>query len=140
MVRDVHILIMVWIFKTRYTFTGDFPDGPKVKTSPSIARGASSTPGQRSHMPQGQKTKTKQNIKQKQYCNKFRFNKDFFKRYFYNSCINIWTQKPLYKHPWGPDVYSMEHSETVWLSALAPINRTYIKIEVQMSYMFTVFH
>ena len=54
---------------------GDFPGGPVVKTSPSNAKRVwvRSLVGElRSHMPHGQKN---QNIKQKQYCNKF--NKDF---------------------------------------------------------------
>ena len=39
---------------------GDFPGGPVVKTSPSNAGGEGQIPGRelRSHMPQGQKTKT----------------------------------------------------------------------------------
>ena len=48
-----------------------------VKTLPSNAVGAGLIPGRRAkipHMPHGQKN---QNIKQKQYCNKF--NKDFLK-------------------------------------------------------------
>ena len=51
----------------------DFPGDP-VKTSPSNAgvAGGSLVSKLRSHMPHGQKS---QNIKQKQYCNKF--NKDF---------------------------------------------------------------
>ena len=53
---------------------GDFPGSPVVKTSPSNVGGAGSIPGWgvRSHMPRGLKN---QNIKRKQYCNKF--NKDF---------------------------------------------------------------
>ena len=53
---------------------GDFPGGPVVKTSPFDAGSVGSIPGceLRSNMPHGQKN---QNIKQKQYCNKF--NKDF---------------------------------------------------------------
>ena len=54
----------------------DFPGGPRVKTLPSNAGGGGSIPIRelRCHMPPGWK---KQNIKQKQYCNKF--NKDFRK-------------------------------------------------------------
>ena len=48
----------------------DFPDGPVVKTLPFNTRGIGSIPGQEAE--DGQKN---QNIKQKQYCNKF--NKDF---------------------------------------------------------------
>ena len=79
-------------------------------------------------MPQGQK-KQKQNIKQKQYCNKFKFNKDFLKRYFYNSCINHLTTEALVQASLGS--WCLFHRtlwETVWLSTLAPINRTNIKI------------
>ena len=59
----------------------DFPGGPVVKTSPSNAGGVGSIPVQGTTIPhalwqnkQTNKKKT-QNIKQKQYCNKF--NKDF---------------------------------------------------------------
>ena len=37
----------------------DFLGGPEVKTLPSNAGGVGSIPGQRSHMPQGPNTKTK---------------------------------------------------------------------------------
>ena len=45
-----------------------------VKTSPSNAEGAGSIPGQEAKIPHASQPKN-QNIKQKQYCNKF--NKDF---------------------------------------------------------------
>ena len=51
----------------------DFPGGPVVKNSPSIARGASSIPGQRANIPHTLRPK-----KQKQYRNKF--DKDFKKK------------------------------------------------------------
>ena len=57
--------------------TGDFPGSPEVKTLPFNAGGAGSIPGQRAKMPHASQPKKKQNIKQKQYCNKFKFNKDF---------------------------------------------------------------
>ena len=47
-----------------------------VKTSPSNAGGASSIPGQGAEIPHASWSKN-QNIKQKQYCNKF--NKNFKK-------------------------------------------------------------
>ena len=52
----------------------DFPGGPVVKTLPSNAGGAGSIPGQGAKLPHALWPKH-QNIKQKQYCNKF--NKDF---------------------------------------------------------------
>ena len=52
----------------------DFPGSPLVKTLPSNARGIGSTPGQGAKIPHAMGPKN-QNIKQKQYCNKF--NKDF---------------------------------------------------------------
>ena len=52
----------------------DFPGGPVVKTSPSNADGAGSIPGQGAKIPHASQPKN-QNIKRKQYCNKF--NKDF---------------------------------------------------------------
>ena len=52
----------------------DFPGGPVVKTSPSNAGGVSLIPGWGAKMPHASQPKN-QNIKQKQYCNKF--NKDF---------------------------------------------------------------
>ena len=53
---------------------GDFPGGPVVKTSPSKAGGVGSIPGHGANIPHALEAKKKQNIKQKQYCNKF--NKD----------------------------------------------------------------
>ena len=55
----------------------DFPGDPVVKTSPSNARGADSVPGQEAEILRTSRPKI-QNIKQKQYCNKF--NKDFKKQ------------------------------------------------------------
>ena len=54
----------------------DFPSGPVIKTWPSNAGGAGSIPGQGAKIPPALWPKT-QNIKQKQYRNKF--NKDFKK-------------------------------------------------------------
>ena len=48
----------------------NFPGSPVVKTSPSNAGGAGSIPGQEAKIPHASRSK-KQNIKQKQYCNKF---------------------------------------------------------------------
>ena len=52
----------------------DFPGGPVVKTLSSNAGGAGSNPGRGAKIPHASGPKN-QNIKQKQYCNKF--NKDF---------------------------------------------------------------
>ena len=52
----------------------DFPGCTVVKTSLSNAGGADSIPGRGAKIPHASRTKN-QNIKQKQYCNKF--NKDF---------------------------------------------------------------
>ena len=52
----------------------DFPGGPVVKTSSSNAGCAGSIPGRRAKISHALEPKN-QNIKQKQYCNKF--NKDF---------------------------------------------------------------
>ena len=52
----------------------DFPGSPVVKTLPSNGGGAGSNPGQGAKIPHAWRPK-KQNIKQKQYCNKF--NNDF---------------------------------------------------------------
>ena len=57
-----------------YNHCRDFPGGPVVKTSPSNAGGAVSIPGPGAKIPHGSGPKN-QNIKQKQYCNKF--NEDF---------------------------------------------------------------
>ena len=48
----------------------DFPGGPVVKTSPSSAGGAGLIPGPGAKIPHASRPKN-QNIKQKQYCNKF---------------------------------------------------------------------
>ena len=53
---------------------GGFPGGPMVKIMPSSAEGAGSIPGQGTKIAHASGPK-KQNIQQKQYCNKF--NKDF---------------------------------------------------------------
>ena len=52
----------------------DYPGGPVVKTSPSKAEGEGFIPGGVAKIPNASRPKN-QNIKQKQYCNKF--NKDF---------------------------------------------------------------
>jgi len=59
------------------TKVGDFPGGPVVKTSPSNAGGAGSIPSQGAKISHASRPKH-QNIKQKQYCNKF--NKDLKKK------------------------------------------------------------
>ena len=56
---------------------GDFSGGPFVKTLPLSAGGACSIPGQGTKFLHASWPKN-QNVKQKQYCNKF--NKDFLKR------------------------------------------------------------
>ena len=58
----------------KYQEGRDFPGGPVVKTLPSKAGGVGSIPGQGTKIPHASQPK-KQNIKRKQYCNKF--NKDF---------------------------------------------------------------
>ena len=55
----------------------DFPGGPVVKTSAFNAGGAGSIPGRGAKFPHASRPKH-QNIKQKQYCNKF--NKDLKKK------------------------------------------------------------
>ena len=58
---------------SRLSYT-DFPGGPVVKTSPCNAGGTDSIPGRGAKIPHASWPKN-QNIKQKQYCNKF--DKDF---------------------------------------------------------------
>ena len=53
---------------------GEYPGGPVVMTLPSNAAGVGSIPGRGAKIPHASWPKN-QNIKQKQYCNKF--NKDF---------------------------------------------------------------
>ena len=55
-------------------YSWDFPGSPVVKTLPSNAGAVGSIPGRGAKIPQAPWPKN-QNIKQKQYCNKF--NKDF---------------------------------------------------------------
>ena len=50
--------------------SGDFPGGPAIKTLPSNAGSVGSILGQGTKIPQALWSKN-QNIKQKQYCNKF---------------------------------------------------------------------
>ena len=54
--------------------SGDFPDGPLVKTSLSSSGGVGLIPGQGAKILHASRSKS-QNKKQKPYCNKF--NKDF---------------------------------------------------------------
>ena len=54
--------------------SGDFPGGSVIKNPPSSARSASLIPSEGTKIPHASRPKN-QNIKQKQYCNKF--NKDF---------------------------------------------------------------
>ena len=51
----------------------DFPGGPVVKTSPFTAGGMGSTTGVGAKIPHASWLKN-QNVKQKQYCNKFNTN------------------------------------------------------------------
>ena len=61
-------------FPRRKQGWGDFPGGPVVRTSASSAGGVGSIPRQGAKIPHALQSKN-QNIKQKQYCNKFK--KDF---------------------------------------------------------------
>ena len=65
---------MVHIKKLFNIICRHFPGAPLVKTSPSSAGGVGSIPGQGAGVLHALQPKN-QNIKQKQYCNKF--NKDF---------------------------------------------------------------
>ena len=58
----------------KYITTGDFPRGPVLKTLPFNSGGMGSIPGGETKIPHASQPK-KQNIKQKQYSNKF--HKDF---------------------------------------------------------------
>ena len=60
-----------------FKLLGDFPGGPAVKTLPSSAGAVGSIPGQGAEIPYASRPKS-QNMKQKQYCNKF--NKDLQKK------------------------------------------------------------
>ena len=60
----------------RNTHDRDLPGGPVVKTSPSNAAGVGLIPDWGAKIPHALRPKN-QNIKQKQYCNKF--NEDFKK-------------------------------------------------------------
>ena len=59
-----------WQVLNKNMLDGDFPGGQVVKTSPSNAGRAGSIPGQGAKIPHASRPKN-QNIKQKQYCNKF---------------------------------------------------------------------
>ena len=87
----VQINSLAFSYKTKHLFTihpynsflcicirkmRDLPGSPLVKTSPSNAGGVGSIPDQGSKIPHASQPKN-QNIKQKQWCNKF--NKDFKK-------------------------------------------------------------
>ena len=63
-----------YLLAPKAAHVGDFPGGPVVKASPSNAGGAGSISGQGAKIPHASWPKN-QNIKRKQYCNKF--NKDF---------------------------------------------------------------
>ena len=66
--------ITQWGKKSLFKKRWDFPDGSVVKTLPSNAGSAGSIPGWGAKIPHALRPKN-QNIKQKQYCNKF--NKGF---------------------------------------------------------------
>ena len=66
------VISLLMLIDSKRNFLG----GPVVKISPSTAGGEGSIPGQGVKIPQASRPKN-QNIKQKQYCNKF--NKDFKK-------------------------------------------------------------
>ena len=71
---SVYFSITLTLFLIKKYYLGDFPSSPVVKTLPSNAGGAGSIPGGGGKIPHASWPK-KQNMKQKQYCNKF--NKDF---------------------------------------------------------------
>ena len=62
-----------------------------VKTSPSKAGGVGSIPGHGANTPHALEAKKKQNIKQKQYCNKF--NKDLKKKKVHIKKIKVIKKK-----------------------------------------------
>ena len=68
----------------------DFLGGPVVKTSPSNAGGVGSIPGQGAKIPHALWPKN-QNIKQKQYCDKF--NKDFKKMVHIKKIFKLYALK-----------------------------------------------
>ena len=72
--NDPQYFKISWSDFKNHPQSGDFPGGAGVKTSPSNAGGAGSIPGQGAKIPHASGPKN-QNIKLKQYCNKF--NKDF---------------------------------------------------------------
>ena len=72
--------------------TGDFPGGPVVKTLPSNAVGVGSIPGQGIKIPHAPWSEN-QNIKQKQYCNKF--NKGFKNRTYQKNLKKNKTSSPI---------------------------------------------
>ena len=64
------ILVHTPLVTTKNVSRRDFPGGPVVKTSPSNAGGEGSIPGRGAKIPHDSQPKN-QNIKQKQYWNKF---------------------------------------------------------------------
>jgi len=68
------MVLAAWPEKKEKGVGSGFPGGPVVKILPSSAEGAGSIPGQGAKIAHASGPKN-QNIKQKQYCNKF--NKDF---------------------------------------------------------------
>ena len=73
----------------KWVHLGDFPGGPVVKTSPSNAGGVGSISGWGAKVPHALGPKN-QNIKQKQYCNKF--NKDFKNGPHHGSNLSVHRQ------------------------------------------------
>ena len=67
------MVLAAWPEKKEKGVGSGFPGGPVVKILPSSAEGAGSIPGQGAKIAHASGPKN-QNIKQKQYCNKF--NKD----------------------------------------------------------------
>ena len=72
--RNRFLYLLFLFLSLKYLFIKDFPGDSVVKTPPFNAGGAGSIPGQGVNTPHTLWPKN-QNLKQKQYCNKF--NKDF---------------------------------------------------------------
>ena len=116
---------------------GDFPGGPVDKNSPSNAEGADSTPSGEAKIPHASRSK-KQNIKQKQYCNKS--NKDF--KYGPHQ-KNLKKKKKAAWAPGSDPVTEKGHDESqikpvAWLIILHQINFFFLKTSLLEYNCFTM--
>ena len=102
------------LFILNYIYIGDCPGSPVVNTLPSDVGCAGLIPGRGAKIPNASRPKN-QNIKQKQYCNKF--NKDLKKGPHQKKFFLLY----LYLYPYACEIY-------LYLDILISVSHVYIGI------------